>query len=166
MKSLISTLFSAILLVSAGTTLAEGYGEGPGRAGPRHARGMHGMPMVEHLVRALHRLDLSEEQKGNIHDVLRAMKADIHPVMSETKAGHEQLKELIKAASYDEKAVAALAAQEGQLAAERVVIASRALSSVFGFLTDAQREELNAMSEHHKQHRSELRRHKKHSSSN
>ena len=166
MKSLISTLFFAILLTSTSAALARDGGDGQGRGGPHHTRGMQGIPMVSHLVRAMHRLDLSEEQKDAIHGVLQDMKTTIRPVMDETRVGHEQLQELIKAANYDEQAVAALAAKEGQLAAERVVIASRAFSDVFAVLTEEQREELSAMSEHRKQHQSKMRQHKKRSSSN
>ncbi len=166
MKLLTSTLLCTTLMASTGAVLAEDGGDGSGRSGRHHARGMQGMPMVEHVVRSLHRLDLSEEQREDVHAVLREMKAAIRPVMEETRAGHEQLKELIKATSFDEEAVAALASKEGQLAAERMIIASRAFSDVYVVLTDEQREELNAMSERRKQHKSKMRRHKKHSSSN
>ncbi len=37
------------------------------------------------------------------------------------RAGHEQLKELIKADSFDEAAVTALAEKEGALTAERLI---------------------------------------------
>ena len=165
MNLLTSTLFCTILMVSTGAALAENSHDGPGRAERHHARGMQGMPMVEHLVRALHRLDLSEEQREDVHAVLQEMKTAIRPVMEETRAGHEQLKELIKAATFDEEAVAVLATKEGQLAAERVIIASRAFSDVYVVLTDEQREELDAMSERRKQHKSKMRRHNKPSSS-
>ena len=73
------------------------------------------------------------------------------------KAGHEQLKELIKAESFDESAVAALAETEGTLAAERLIVASRAMSDVYGQLTVEQRAELEIMASERAERRAEKR---------
>ena len=101
--------------------------------------------MMDHFTRALRRLDLSDEQKESIHATMQTMKTEIAPIMSETKAGHLQLKELIKADQYDEDAVADLAAKEGDLAAERMLIASKAISVMLDQLTDEQRIQLDEM---------------------
>jgi Spy/CpxP family protein refolding chaperone len=86
---------------------------------------------------------------------MQALKAEVRPIMQATKAGHLQLKELIKADSYDEQAVAALADKEGNLAAERMMITSRALSEVFSQLTDEQRSQLDEMAAQRKGPRGE-----------
>ena len=142
MNRLITTFFSGVLLAASGTVLAQDYYDGPG---PRHQRGAQGMPVVERFVRALKRLDLSEEQKESIHAVMQELKTEAGPIMYEMKASHMRLKELIKADEYDEKAVADLAEKEGDLAAERIVVASRALSEVYSTLTDEQRAQLEEM---------------------
>jgi hypothetical protein len=51
----------------------------------------------------------------------------------------------------------ALAEQEGALAAERLIIASRAMSAVYGQLTDEQRVELETMATERAERRAEKR---------
>lgn len=145
MNTLLKTILAATFLMSAGVTFAQDTDLGPGNPGPRGQRGMQGMPGVEHMTRAIHRLDISDQQQADIRAVMQEMKTEVRPIMEEMKASHLQLRELIKADKYDEDAVAELAAREGNLAAERMVITSRALSEVYGYLTDEQRAELEDM---------------------
>ena len=114
---------------------------------------MQAMPVVEAVTRAIRHLDLDLEQKEGIREVMAGLKADVRPIMMETRASHGQLQELVKAASYDEAAVAALAENEGKLAAERLMLTSRALSEIYNILTVEQRNELDAMAEQRKEKR-------------
>jgi len=153
-EDLIMNIFTkavlAIVLLSASSlALAQGT-DGTMKRGGHQSRGMQGMPVVERMMRALKQLDMSDEQRDNIQAVFTQMKADIRPNMQQARSGQEQLKTLIQADVYDETAVADLAALEGELATERMLIASRALSTVYGFLTVEQRDEL---SEQRKQRR-------------
>ena len=151
---------TTLLLTTAATAMADdSYGE-PGRKGPRHQRGMQVMPVVEQLTHALKRLELDDQQREDIRGVMREMKTDIRPLMEETRAGHQTLKELIKAENYDQGAIAVLAKKEGDLAAERMMIASRTLSAIFSHLTDEQRDELDAMAAQRQERRSERRKHR------
>ena len=153
-KTLLTTFLSAAFLISAGTTFAQGNDDWPGKRGQR---GMQGMPAVEHLMRAIRRLDLDDEQQASIQAVMKEMKTEIKPLMTEMKAGHSQLKELVKADEFDEDAVIALATKEGDLAAERIVMTSRALSEVYGYLTDEQRVELEEMATERAERRNKRR---------
>jgi len=153
-KPILMTVLAAAFLMSASASFAQDDGYGPGKRGQR---GMQGMPAVEQLMRAIHRLDLGDEQQAGIRAVMQEMKAEVRPIMEEMKAGHLQLKELVKADEYDEGTVAGLAAREGDLAAERMVITSRALSEVYGYLNDEQRAELEEMATQRMERRSEKR---------
>lgn len=165
MNKLSHLIFITILLASTTTAIAQDSHDSLGGPGAHHARGMmQGMPAVEQLIRALHRLDLDENQQENIHTALRDLQADARPIMQATKARHQQLRQLITADVYDENAVAILAATEGELAAERVVLTSRTLANIFSMLTDEQRDQLRSMAEQRQQHRSERRKHKRRSS--
>ena len=115
------------------------------------------MPAIGHLMHAIRRLDLSDEQREAARAIKGALKADVRPIMQEMKAGHMQLKELVKADSYDEPAVAALAGKEGDLTAERILLTSRAISEILGLLTDEQRAELEAMAAQRQEKRSQRR---------
>jgi protein CpxP len=157
MNKLIVTIIATVLLTSAGTVMAQDFYGEPGNKGQRHHRGMQAMPAVEQLMRGIRRLDLDDAQQENIRAIMQDLKAEARPIMEETRAGHLQLKELVKADTYDEKAVAALAEKEGDLAAERMMITSRALSEVFSHLTEGQRTQLEEMSTERMARRSERR---------
>ena len=157
MTTLLKTILAVTFLMSAGTSFAQDAGYGPGKPGQRGQRGMQSMPAVENMMRAIHRLDISDEQQADIRAVMQAMKTELSPIMEETKASHLQLKELIKADVYNEGAVAGLAAKEAVRFAERIVITSRALSEVYGYLTDEQRAELEEMAALRMERRSEKR---------
>jgi len=159
MKPLMKTILAATFLMSVGTTFAQANDFDRGDRGPRVQRAMPAMPILEQVVRALHRLDLSDEQKENIRAAMRDLRADTSPIIDEIKAGHRQLRELITATEYDENAVAEVAAKEGNLAAERLLIASRTLATVLGYLTDEQRARLDEMAAQRRQHFGGQRRH-------
>ena len=153
---LIGTMITALLLTTTGTALAKGF-DGPGRKGHHHQQGIQAMPVIEKLMHALRRLDLDDQQRENIRAIMKGLKTEARPIIEATRAGHAQLKELIKAETYDANAVAALAEKEGALAAQRRMIASQALSNVFSQLTDEQRDELDAMAAKHEERRAERR---------
>ena len=73
--------------------------------------------------------------------------------MMAAKDNHEQLRELVKAGTFNEEAVALLADKEGELAAERLMLTSRALSEVYNILTVDQRKDLEAMGAQRKDRR-------------
>ncbi len=161
MKTAMKTILAAAFLMSTGSAIAQhtdsGHGQSHNKGRHHGPRRMQAMPMVEHLVRALHHLDLSDEQKESIHAVRQQLKSDVRPVMEEMKAGHTQLRDLVKAPEYDAAAVAELAAKEGELAAERLVMTSQALAEVRGYLTDEQRAELDKIALKRQHNRNEKR---------
>ena len=142
MNKLIITIVSSLLLTTTGIVMAGNTDDGSGGKRKHHQREMQAMPLVDKMVRAVRHLDLDEEQKAAVKAVVRNLKRDIHPIMAETKAGHRELKELIKAPAFNAEAVALLAQKEGELAAERLMLTSQALSTIYMLLTDEQRAEL------------------------
>jgi protein CpxP len=158
MKNTISrTILSTLLICFMGTALAQDPTAEPTRKGHKQQRGNQAMPVAASMMRAIRHLDLSDEQKTDIKVIMKDLKVEERQLTRGTKPGQEQLKELIKADSFDEEAVAALAEQEGALAAERLIITSRALSEVYAQLTDEQRAELETMATQRAAKRAEKR---------
>ena len=145
MNKISITIISTLMLTVSGMALAQDFSGNPGNKGQRSQRGMQGSPMVDQLMRGIRHLDLEDEQRENVRAIMQDLKAETSPVMQKTRAVHLQLRELIKADVYDESAIEALAVQEGDFVAERMMITSRALSEVYGQLTQEQRDELDAM---------------------
>ena len=169
MKKLIIAIVSTLIMTVAGASFAQDDVAEPEKKKQRQhrqhqqqhqQRGMQAMPVVDMMMRAVRQLDLDLEQKQSIRKVIEGLKADVRPMMMETKASHGQLQALVKAASYDEAAVAVLAEKEGKLAAERLMLTSRALSNVYNILTIEQRNELDAMAAQRREKRAEKRQHK------
>ena len=152
-RSMTRAILITLLASATGTALAQEPVDEPGKKRMQHQRGYQVSPGVDRMMRAIRRLDLSETQKSDIKAVMQGLKAENRQITKEMRAGYNQLNELIKADIYDEAAVATLAEQEGALAAERLIISSRAMSQVYGLLTDEQRLELEAMAERRKEKR-------------
>jgi len=152
------TFLSIALMALAGAALAgpgpDHFRDGP----PHHGRGMPGMPVVDTVMRAVMHLDLSDKQEANIRDIMKSLKTYDRELMKDMRSNQKQLRELVKADTYDENAVAQLAGQEGTLTTKRLILASRAMSQVYAQLTDEQRAELQAMAEERAERRAEKRR--------
>lgn len=157
MNKLTLAILTTFLLLATGNAFAQKSDGEHHRQGQHSQRGMQGAPAVQHLVHALHRLDMSDDQKASIKAIMQGLKAELGPIMSETKASHLQLQELVKADTYDEQAVAAVAEKQGQLASQRVKITSRVFSEVFNQLTAEQRSQLDTMAEKRKTRRLEAK---------
>lgn len=151
------TVLTTLLLATMGTALAGNPQDSHSKKGPHNQRGDHMMPIVGNMMRAVRHLDLSDEQEESIRAIMKDLKKQMRPLTVEAKKGHKQLKDLIKADVYDESAVAALSENEGTLAAERLTIISRAMSKVYGQLTDEQRAELESMASKRAARRAEHR---------
>jgi protein CpxP len=163
MKNLIVATVSAMAIIMTGLTFAQELGIEPEQKQQRQQRhhrqhrGNQAMPAVDQLIRAVRRLGLDDEQRQGIRAIMAGMKAEVRPVMREIKSGHQQLKELIKADTFDEAAITALAEKEGALTTERVMIASRTASQVLKILTDEQRAQLETMAAERQERRAERR---------
>ena len=105
--AILITLLAAVALTGIAAAQDDTPPDGE-RKGDRQQRSMQATPGVEKMMRAIRHLDLSAEQKESFKAIMQAMKAEIRPIMHETKAGHLALRELIKADSFDEDAVAAI----------------------------------------------------------
>jgi len=157
-RNRILTLAGALLV--AGTTLA--LADGPGRGGPgpgapgdcggHRGFGPGGHAMMERhlgalgpLGFALHRLDLTTEQRDRIHGILAAQR-DAHQALRDQLRGQrdERMKEPL-ATEFDEARVRARAQEHAQLMVEMEVARARVASEVLAVLTPEQRAELQKM---------------------
>ena len=157
MNKLLVILTSALALSVSSAAFSQEDGMKPHKQRPNHHRGAQGMPVAGRLFHAIKRLDLDEAQETSLREIMDTMRADLHPIMQATREGHMQLKELINSDTYDEAAVATIAGKEGDLAAERLMITSRAMSDAIQLLTEEQRAELEAMAKERRERRKERR---------
>ena len=153
MNKLIITTVATLVLAAAGASFAQDFSGDPrpGKKGQRQHHGVQPAPMIERLMRAIRHLDLSEEQKLGIKAVMQGLKEEVHPIMQDMRTGHEQLRELVKAESYNTDAVALVAGNGCKLASQRIMLTSEALSNILAQLTEEQREQLDTMAAERKE---------------
>jgi Spy/CpxP family protein refolding chaperone len=163
MNKLIMAIVSTLIMTVAGASFAQDDVAEPEKKKhrqhqqQRQQRGMQSMPVVETMMRAIKQLDLDDDQKARIREVMEVLKTDVRPIMMESRTTLAQLPDLVKATPYEEESVAALAGKEGALAAERLMLTSQALSDVYKILTIDQRNELDAIAEQRREKRTKKR---------
>ena len=133
-------------LLIAGSTLAGERGRGMDR---HHQRGGPdiGMQVMEHLGKAIRRLDLSEDQKTTIRGEFGGFRETVAPLVKEMHEGRMNLREIIAEGEYDPDAAAEIAEQQGRLTTEITLLVSETVAGVLAQLDDEQRTELQAMGE-------------------
>jgi len=157
------TILTMLLLTFMGTALAQdptADSADPCAKNRHHQRGNQQIPAVEIMMRGIRHLELSAEQEANIKVIMQGLRAEERLLTREIRADHEQLRELIKAETFDEPAVAALAEKQGGLTAERLISSSRAMSQVYAQLTDEQRAQLEIMAAERKAKNATKREHR------
>ena len=82
-------------------------------------------------------LNLTDDQKTKVKEILEANKATIQPIREAMKANHEKLESL--KGNFDEAQVAAIAKDQGDLTAQMIVARERVKSQIFAILTDEQK---------------------------
>ena len=156
MNKYLISLLAAMALIASTDAFTQDEGMRPDKQRAAHHRGAPA-PVAAKLFRAIRGLELSDTQEDSLDEIMFAMKKDLRPVMKASREGHKQLKELIDSDNFDEAAVAAIAEKEGDLAAEKLMITSRAMSEALQLLSDEQREELKARAAEHRELRKERR---------
>jgi Spy/CpxP family protein refolding chaperone len=104
--------------------------DGPGFGGPGH---LHG------LMRAL---DLSDEQRDKIFDILHAQSPAARDKMKELRKGRDELHEATTARNYDARKVRELANAQAKTIADLIVMRTETFNKVYGLLTPEQQKKV------------------------
>jgi periplasmic protein CpxP/Spy len=98
-------------------------------------KGLHGRGYGPGMI--FRQLNLTDDQKAKIKDILEANKGAIQPIRDAMKANHEKLASLN--GNFDEAQVSAIAKEQGDLTAQMIVARERVRSQIFAILTDEQK---------------------------
>ena len=127
-KSLVILALVTVLVIGGIFALAQrSRHHGVGRPG-MHGRG---------VMMALRALDLTDEQKTKVKEIMEASKSTVQPIREQMKANHQKLADL--KGSFDEAAVSEIAKNRGDLTAQLIVARQRVKSEIFAILTDEQK---------------------------
>ena len=131
-KIVIAIIAVAVVVTGAIFVIAQKRsGDGGGqRFG--HGRG-------DRMGMALRGLDLTDEQKAKVKEIMEANKATFEPTMQAMKENRSKLRDLGKDGTFDQAQVEALAKEQGDLVAKSIIQKESVKAQVFAILTDEQK---------------------------
>lgn len=134
--AMIISLSALTLALFAGIAIAE-QGE-PGST--QHGMRMHHGFMGDHgLGLPLHELNLTDDQKTQIHQIMKSEHANIKPLMQQEFQARQQLIQLVTSGSFDQAKASAIAAQESQTHVQLEVEHAKIASQIYQLLDSTQK---------------------------
>ena len=145
--ALIVSISAVALALLAGVAIAADQGEG----GPMH----HGMMMHhgfgEGFGLPLHQLNLTDDQKTQIHQIMKTEHANMKPLMQQEFQAHQQMIQLVTSGNFDQAKAAAIAAQESQTHVQLEVEHAKIASQIYALLSSDQKAKVADMIAKHQQ---------------
>ena len=137
------------VLVFAGSLSAQPSGMDRDGYGHHHRDGYRaagfGMRGQSELMRAVRQLDLSEEQRTQLHDLMEPGREALHDQMRSLQETRKALQEAMNAEPYDAVRVQQLAEAQGTAVTGMLLKRAETWQEIRAVLTPGQRSELNAL---------------------
>lgn len=147
-------LKKSLVYLSMVALFAGAFAVMPAEAGPNHkhhkthAKKHHG----HHDMHILKKLDLSEEQKAQVKQIMKDAKAKKKGLYASLKEYKKSMKELVNSPNYSEQAARNLYAQYQSVFADKVVIKTNAKYQINALLTPEQQAKKAEIKEKMRQH--------------
>jgi protein CpxP len=130
-KAIVGIIGAAILTVGAIFVVGQHKVNKGEHFGGKGHRGMIGM--------ALMGLDLTDEQKAKVKEIMETTRTSVEPLREQMKANHIKIRDLSTDGTFDQAAVEALANEQGSITAKLIIEKEKAKAQVFAILTDEQK---------------------------
>jgi protein CpxP len=135
----IGSILAASLLATAGVASARGPGDCAGGRAPVAMRGGEGFGPGS-LHGALRGLDLSDQQRDKIFDIVYAQEPAMRNKVKELRRQREELRQASLTSHYDVKRVRELADAQARTIADLEVMRAETSSKIFALLTPEQQQ--------------------------
>jgi len=146
MKLIVSVGAVALALL-VGVAIAADQGDDA----PMH----HGMMMHhgfgEGLGLPLHQLNLTDDQKTQIHQMMKTEHATMKPLMQQEFQAHQQMIQLVTSGNFNQAKAAAIAAQESQTHVQLEVEHAKIASQIYALLSSDQKAKVADIMAKHQQ---------------
>ncbi|MDA8413931.1 MAG: Spy/CpxP family protein refolding chaperone [Desulfobacteraceae bacterium] len=138
MKQQLTSMALVVAIVTGGAFSAQAF-DGPfeGCDGPRAEHTMNPQKRIDRMAKVL---KLSTAQKEQVGAIMKAEQEQVEPLRQKMAEGHKRIQAVVNAATYDESAVRAMAAEQAAIRTELLVSRTRAMNQVNALLTPEQRE--------------------------
>lgn len=150
MKSRITTIVSVAALalaLCAGFAFAQ---DEQGEDGPHHGMMMH-HGMMGGLGLPLHELNLTDDQKTQIHQIMKTEHGNMKPLMQQEFQAHQQLIQLVTSGNFDQNKATLIAQQESQTHVALEVEHAKIGSQIYNLLSSDQKAKVADMIAKHQQ---------------
>jgi Spy/CpxP family protein refolding chaperone len=129
----------AVISAATSETAAVAGGTSTGDMGPLR---MLFSGQVSRLMKLRSELDLSTDQKNQIHDILKANRSDIAAALKPVVAKRQALRELIAAPNTDESAIRAAADDLGKSIGDAAIEGAKVRAQLWKVLTPEQQDKV------------------------
>ncbi len=116
-----------------------------------HRARMHGDGMFAGPLIGFHHLNLTDEQRAQMKDIMTKEKPTLGPLMQQLHQTRHELNQLEMSGSFDEAKVREVASQQAQTMIELTVQRARVQSELFQLLTPEQKTKMNEMMQRHEE---------------
>ena len=148
MKAIRFRLLIAFLTVLMGSVIAKSQtAEDTPTPPSMHGHGM-GMGMEGHMHFMAAKLNLTDDQKTQMHAIMQKEKPTMQPLHQQEHQIDQQLRQYVEG-NFDQAKVAALAAQKAQIQAQMTVEETKIHNQLYQLLTDDQKTQLKQMEANH-----------------
>ena len=150
MKSIRFRFLAAFLAVLLGSVVARSQSSDAAPPAPPmhgHHMGM-GMGMEGHMHFMAEKLNLTDDQKTQMHAILQKEHPALKPLHEQEHQIDQQLRQYVEG-NFDQAKVSALAAQKAQIQAQLTVEETRIHNQLYQLLTADQKEQLKQMEANH-----------------
>lgn len=130
-KVIIGIIAVAVLATGALFVVAQRAGRNGANHFGGHRGGMYGM--------ALRGLDLTDDQKAKVKEVMDSTRGTVQPLMEQLRTNRQNQATVGTDGAFDEAKAQAFANEQSALMAKVIVERERAKAQVFGLLTDEQK---------------------------
>src|SRR5262249_38846589 len=143
---LIASIGAILLALVAGVAFAESGDN----AGPMHHGMRHGF-MGGSLGLPLHQLNLTDDQRSQIKQIMKAEHANMKPLMQQEFQARQQLLQLVTSGNFDQAKAAAIATQESQTHVQLQVEDAKIASQIYALLDSTQKAKVSDIIAKHQQ---------------
>jgi len=141
-------LFGVLALaLAAGLAFAQAEG---GKM-QHHGMGMHGGFMGGGMGFPLHALNLTDDQKTQVKQIMQTEKPNIKPLMQQEFQAHQQMMQLVTSGKFDQTQATALATQEAQTHIQMQVEHAKIASQIYSLLSSDQKAKVADMMAKHQE---------------
>jgi len=151
-KSVSSKFAILAMALSLAVGMAFAQDNGPASGSEPMHHGMHGHFMGEMgMGLPLHQLNLTDDQKTQIHQIVKTEHSNMKPLMQQEFKAHQAMIALVTSGNFDQTKAAVLAAQESQTHAQIEVEHAKIASQIYALLSSDQKAKVSDIITKHQQ---------------